>query len=347
MPIRTDGTGKQTGGKPFSRGHLNEILRNPLYTGKLTHRGQVHEGQHEPIIDTELFNRVQSILTEQTQSFHDRRESSDALLRDKLFDDNGNRMSPTWAQKRGKRWRYYVSRAIIEGRKLDAGSVPRIPAEPVEQLIIAALARHGIKPGQLRDSIQSIRVHSDRIIVALAAGEARSIARMRVAIQECASNNHRSSSESSGQHSSIHSDDDDVLPIDDLPFRENRTIIIPWTKASRLRKREIIPATGEGINVNRPMRSEALSKLIPAIQKAHKWLLELETHPQATIASIAAQEDKTERHIRMMLSLAFVAPDIIEAAIARTLPRGFSMSRLTDLPMLWEHQRRTLGLSVR
>lgn len=95
------------------------------------------------------------------------------------------------------------------------------------------------------------------------------------------------------------------------------------------------------------MHSDALSKLIPALQKAHVWLSELEANPQATITSIAEREHKTERHIRMILSLAFVAPDIVEAAIARTLPRGLSMSRLTDLPMLWNDQRRTLGLSVR
>lgn len=302
MPIRIDGTGKQTGGKPFSRGHLNEILRNPLYIGKLTHKGQVHEGQHDPIIDVELFNRVQSILTVQTQSFHDRKESSDAILRDRLYDDNGNRMSPTWAQKRGKRWRYYVSRAIIEGRKQDAGSMPRVPAEPVEQLIIAALARHGIKPDKLRESVQSIRIHADRIIVTLAAddqderGQRDPNRRL---------NNNRSSRECSDPDSSIRSDDSDVLPIDDLPFRENRTIIISWTKTSRLRKREIIPATGEGINANRPMRAEARRKLIDAATTAHVWLHQLTTEWQSIPTQLPIvmvfQNDLLAKHYHSLL----------------------------------------------
>lgn len=104
--------------------------------------------------------------------------------------------------------------------------------------IIAALAKHGIKQSQMRDRIQSIRVHSDRIIVTLAVSDHREDASRD---SRMASNNNRSSSESSGQHPRIRSDDHDARPIDDLPFRESRAIIIPWTTTSRLRKREIIP----------------------------------------------------------------------------------------------------------
>ncbi|MGL4810550.1 MAG: hypothetical protein ACRCXM_02140 [Beijerinckiaceae bacterium] len=59
---------------------------------------------------------------------------------------------------------------------------------------------------------------------------------------------------------------------------------------------------------------------------------------------IAERENKSERSVRMLLSLAFVAPDLIEAALARRLPRGFHTSRFTDLPMDWSAQRTTLGL---
>ena len=52
-------------------------------------------------------------------------KSSDALLAGKLFDDRGNRMSPGHAAKGGRRWRYYVSQAILQGRKHEAGSVAR------------------------------------------------------------------------------------------------------------------------------------------------------------------------------------------------------------------------------
>jgi site-specific DNA recombinase len=67
------------------------------------------------------------------------RQDSDALLAGKLFDDRGNRMSPSHAAKGGKRWRYYVSRALLQGRKLDAGSLARVPAAEIEKQVEDAI----------------------------------------------------------------------------------------------------------------------------------------------------------------------------------------------------------------
>ena len=61
LPIRTDGTGKATGGGLISRGHLYKILSNPIYLGRLTHKGQVHDGLHDPIVDQETWDRVQRL----------------------------------------------------------------------------------------------------------------------------------------------------------------------------------------------------------------------------------------------------------------------------------------------
>ena len=67
LPIRTDGRGKMTGGGLISRGHLYKILSNPIYVGRLTHKGQVHEGLHDPIVDQEIWDRVQRLLAEHAQ----------------------------------------------------------------------------------------------------------------------------------------------------------------------------------------------------------------------------------------------------------------------------------------
>jgi site-specific DNA recombinase len=62
LPLRTDGTGKTIGGGLISRGHLYKILSNPIYLGRLTHKGEVHEGLHDPIVDQETWDRVQLLL---------------------------------------------------------------------------------------------------------------------------------------------------------------------------------------------------------------------------------------------------------------------------------------------
>src|SRR5271165_3361399 len=139
LPIRTDGRGKMTGGGLISRGHLYKILSNPIYLGRLTHKGQVHAGLHDPIIDRETWERVQLLLAEHAQRTTASRQDSDALLAGKLFDDHGNRMSPSHAAKGERRWRYYVSQAILQGRKQEAGSVARVPALEIERRVTEAV----------------------------------------------------------------------------------------------------------------------------------------------------------------------------------------------------------------
>ena len=67
-PVRISGTGKRTGGVPISRGHLYWILSNPIYVGRLRHKGQIHDGLHPAIIDLETWDRVQQKLESQTRA---------------------------------------------------------------------------------------------------------------------------------------------------------------------------------------------------------------------------------------------------------------------------------------
>jgi hypothetical protein len=82
------------------------------------------------------------------------------------------------------------------------------------------------------------------------------------------------------------------------------------------------------------------------LRNAHRWLDELITDPDQTIETIAGRERRSERSIRMTLSLAFVAPPIVTAAIEGRLPRGVGTKRLMDLPMVWSHQWAALGLKA-
>jgi site-specific DNA recombinase len=92
------------------------------------------------------------------------------------------------------------------------------------------------------------------------------------------------------------------------------------------------------------MRTEARAILTDALRGAHHWLDELTRSPNQTIESLAAREGKTERWIRRTISLAFLSPALIKAAIDGRLPRGFGVKRLMDLPMAWPDQWSALGL---
>ena len=108
---------------------------------------------------------------------------------------------------------------------------------------------------------------------------------------------------------------------------EADALSLPWTASSPYRRREIIQGANEEVGVARPMPHGARVILIDAIRQAHRWLGNLVSNPNETVEAIASREGKTERSIRMTLSLAFLAPDIVKAAIDGRLPRGFGLKR--------------------
>jgi len=126
--------------------------------------------------------------------------------------------------------------------------------------------------------------------------------------------------------------------------RQDRVLTLPWTRVSSRRRREIIQGVGEAQRPLRAMRTKARDSFIRALRDARRWLHELLIDPAQTIESLAMREHKSERSIRMTVSLAFVSPVLAKAALEGRLPRGFSVKRLTDLPMLWSEQWRAVGL---
>ena len=105
----TSASGRLIGGKPFSRGALYLMLQNRLYRGEIVHKGQSHPGEHPPIIDQPLWDTVQEQLAANTAARHfGTRTRQPSLLAGMLFDDDGNRMTPSHAVKQGTRYRYYV-----------------------------------------------------------------------------------------------------------------------------------------------------------------------------------------------------------------------------------------------
>lgn len=128
---------KTPNGKDFSIGHLNRLLNNKVYIGKITHKNEEYEGLHNGIIDPDLFERVQQcIKSNKGERKFATNNSSCALLSSKLFDDKDNYMSPTYSYNRHKkRYRYYVSQPLIQHREQDAGSVNKIPGDEIENFV--------------------------------------------------------------------------------------------------------------------------------------------------------------------------------------------------------------------
>jgi site-specific DNA recombinase len=339
LPIRTDGRGKITGGGLISRGHLYKILSNPIYVGRLTHKDQVHEGLHAPIVDHESWNRVQRQLAEHTQAGAGIRHDSDHLLAGKLFDDRGNRMSPSHATKRGRRYRYYVTQAILQGRKEDVGSVARVPAMELERRVVDEV-RGAALMGPRERSIETkiIQRVSDRPVAIINGTE--------VGSSPCVLDP-RADLLAAVERITIRRTTLEIELAEGMAEdSSDRILVIPWTPPSPYRRREIIQGEGGRSAAMRPMRVEARALLFDALRDADCWQDELMRYPSRTIDSIAAREKKTERSIRMTLSLSFLSPSLVKAAIEGRLSRGFGVKRLMDLPMGWSDQWSALGLKA-
>ena len=337
LPIRTDGKGKATGGGLISRGHLYKILSNPIYRGRLSHKGQVHAGLHDPIVERETWDCVQALLSEHAYRTGGPRRDTQALLAGKLFDDRGNRMSPSHAAKGERRWRYYVSQVILQGRKQEAGSVVRVPALEIERRVTEAVRA----ASSASDRQRSSGLHSAQR-GASGRGTSSDLPAARLSAVDLDANLRAAVERVVVSRTTIEIELAESAAGDD----HNRIVIIPWTPPSPQRRREIIQGAGERPSTTRPMRAKARTLLIDALRDAHQWLNDLTWSPNQTIEALAAREGKTERWIRRTLSLAFLCPTLVRAAIDGRLPRGYGVKRLMDLPMDWPQQWAALGLKA-
>ena len=304
--------GSIVGGIPFTRGPLAHLLRNRFYIGEVTFKGDILPGEQPAIIDRKLFEAVQAKLSQQTTNFKTTRIASGALLTGKLYDDRAHRMGPSHVRKSGKKYRYYLSSALVQGQAKNAGSVSRIPAEAVEAIVVKSLRDHlkladPIDDRALIDTyVQRIDVEPEQLSLTLA---------------------------------------QPATPGRRQP-RKPQVLRIPWRKPpSKLRRELLRPATPQH-QTRRPIRAETRAALVAAIARGRQWLNELLTDPAITIDLIAAREHCTPRKINMTISLAFLAPDLVKAALDGRLPDGIGIARLADMPAEWHRQYQALGLAT-
>jgi len=312
--VRRLSDGRTVGGIPFARGSLGYLLRNRFYIGEVVYKGDILPGNHPPILDRDLFDAVQAKLAGQNnEPSPARRAASEAPLMGRIFDDRGNRMSPSHTRKRGITYRYYISAPLLQGQPERAGTIRRVPAAEVEKIVADALRRdiNTTKKTQsnerlLNDYVSRVEVYPSKLII-----------EMKVLR------------------------DSDVL---DRKFNR-RFLQIPWKKPPSKCRREIIPPAASNGKDFRPIRIETRATLIAAIAQGRTWLNELVTGAIGDIDAIAARERCSVRKVNMTISLAFLAPDLVKAAVNGSLPYGLGVTRLYDPSAEWSRQYLQLGLA--
>jgi site-specific DNA recombinase len=330
-------SGRTIGNVPLTNGPLSHILKNRLYLGEINHKGLSYPSDQQAIISLAQFEAVQAKLAQNLNRSDLRKGKTGALLTGRIFDDRGNLMSPSHTTKKGVRYRYYVSSSVTQGRKDEAGAVARLPAHEVETLVLDAVrTQMTVAPNaKLPNDAELVTQLDLRVSVGNEALDIKwtmpdSTVFPRDNVIETVFDR---SEELDG---SLICDRDDDGP-------ECRCIIVPYMPQPHKRRREIILPTG-GSGYVQAIRDNERQNLLRAIAQGRAWLQEIINDNGATLSAIAVRERKSERSIRMTLSLAFLAPKLIKLAIRGSLPRGFGTKRLTELPMLWPEQWSALGL---
>ena len=324
--VRHLSTGATRGGVPFTQGPLFYLLRNRFYVGEVKFKDEILGGPQPPLLERFLFEAVQNKLTEQWLHRNRSKQKNQAMLSGLLFDDAGRPMVPTYATKNRVRFRYYMSAPLRRARCDEpVGSVSRVPAKEIEAIVDKAVRDH--LPSNQTD-LEAVRTHVERIEVRpkqlavhlKASDETRTIdARQVVQVFDQSGANGDSSAQSG-------------------------IITIAWTKPPARKFREVIqPAFASSPGRIRPIRAERRAGLIRSIARGRQWLDEI-IAGTTSIDGLAQRQNCSVRQINMTLSMAFVAPAIVKAAIEGRLPRGIGIAQLRDASPAWSKQFKQLGL---
>ncbi len=332
------GTNEQVGRAVFSRGALYALLANPIYVGEIRHGEARYPGLHAPIIERPLWDRAQALLPNNGVSREDRPLASPSPLAGRIFDAAGERLTPTHTNKKGRRYRYYVSHSLVTGTATPQSGGWRIPGPDLERAVAQAAAS----------------LLSDRHAVSHALADAGYGIADVSAILQCAA--------SLGQRLGPPDQAASLLPqvVRRVEVRDDGLNLTLSLGA-------VLPAEGAGpehelptLERSVPMRirrrgiemrlvlADAMSTnrvdpaLIKVIARARAWWRELSNGAAPSIAAIAEQNHVTEGYVRHLLPLAFLAPSIVEDIVAGRQPAHLTAEALVkrlQLPVQWAQQR--------
>ena len=340
---REDVQDRWKGGRPFSRGHIYQILSNRLYIGEIPHKDQSYAGRHAAIIDRDLWDEVQATLKE-----HTRREGSGgakhpSLLSGLLFDSEGNRLVPSHAVNHGRRYRYYVS-AKKDRHGNGHTDTWRLPADQIETVVVDQVTgfledEHRVVTGLELDDLGPNGLTE----VIRKAQEAAAVLRGRDRMAR------RARLIELVDRIGLHQDKiETTMRCEFLSGTSSNEVECPTialVEPLRMKRRGIELK----LIVDRANAPSAPDNtLIKALVRAHIWWPMLRDGQATSVRDLAQQVGNNERYVAWILNLAFLSPKITEAIMAGRQPPDVTVDRIikrTRLPLDWSEQTKVLGFS--
>jgi site-specific DNA recombinase len=341
----TTAGGIERGGKPFSRGHIYNLLSNPIYIGEIAHKGQPYPGQHPALIDADTWAAVRDQLAANARNHRRKAHATEpSLLAGVLVDARGERLTASHAVKKGRRYRYYVSTAAGTDRPQGW----RLAAQEIEDAVIKVLADALTRPAMLLERYDTAGIPGDqtsrmldraaRFVAALNRSPAERAKVVRDLIEKVVIEENaimirvRRSPLLGGA----------VMP----PASENPSdspIEVTAPVAFRRRgveMRLVLPAVAIPND-----RSRCDATLIKAIARGRAWFEELAAGRARSLRELAERDGITRRYVRRLVDLAFLSPELVEVILQGRQPVELTTTRLTelDLPLDWTDQHSLLA----
>lgn len=336
----------------FAKGALYHILQNKIYAGLITHKDNVYDGEHQAIIDNEIFEKVQELMIKNRISKKCLINSKNpSLLVGKLFDDKDNRMSPSHSNTRNRKYRYYISQAIIQARKNEAGSVSKIPAGEIEKVVTEEIKTFLFDKKNIQQYIEQYDVHKQKEIL-LSIKSLQSVDKdklnntfIRTILSKIVLHKEKIEITLCLQQllKTLNATAYDTMLPEEIKTDISDPIFI--TKALRVSQTSknggviiITDSQKDEIHIN--------PQLIKAIAKSHYWnelLLSGEVQSSVDIQKMENLSDNT--YIKDILRLRFLAPDIVEQILTGTQPPDMSVQKLLKVNTPdWKEQKKLLNI---
>ena len=337
-------SGPHRGGCVYRRGTLYHLLSN---RSMIVHKGKAYPGEHEAIVEEDLWNKVQARLQNNAcGSSRRKKHQHPSLLIDRVFDGEGRAMTPSHAQRKVRRYRYYVTRP----EEVDSSPAWRVSAHDIEALVCQHVAGRVGNQSFVLDLLEAGAPEAE--------GIARVLAKADLVAAQVRSGSPYDRAELLGKL------------IERIDLREGRVeiringaglasqleleavspnaelleISIPAVRVRRGHQlRLVIPGKESAQTI--PSRKD--DKLVALIAEAHQARQLILDHPGKSIAALASEHGKCRTRFAKLVRLSCLAPDIVTAIVEGRQPDALAANRLSkiELPLAWSEQRKALGFS--
>jgi len=339
--IRVSRKGNKSGGQSFSRGALYELLSNPIYIGEIRHKRERHPGQHEAILERGLWEKVQRHLQNRVaRPTESRTKVSPSPLAGRVFDETGEPFYVQATVKDRRRYRYYVSRALVRGSKVEGQRGWRVPAPELERAV--AIAARSILDDKVA-IIEALQVagtpdaNIDQVFTLVAESRDRLLAERErsTALLELV----------------------EKTVLTDEGIRLGLKISVPWSgpgsaplhKVLHLFRVVPLKVKRRGVEMrfiinggDEPRKPDAA--LLKAFARARGWFEELASGRVRSLVEIARREGLPKRYVTRLTKLAFVSPAFLEAIAEGQISPETNLQMLMDgriaLPLDWNDQEK-------